>query len=295
MEQIFIYIVLIVSGAIFGSFAGAQVWRLRARQLVEDKKNKEKVDSSEYKRLLPLTKKKNRNHSIDIDTGKRLSWYDMVPIFSWLFLRGKSRFSGKPIGYFELLIEILMPLFFALSYALWPYDLSIGSPLAIAQFVLWLAAGVGLAVLFVYDLKWSLLPDRAVVITMVIAAISALLVVIQSSAYGASLLSLGGAILVLSGIYGVLFLVSRGQWIGFGDVKLGLILALLLADWSLAIVAFFAANFVGCLIVLPGMITGKIKPKTRIPFGPLLIIGMLIAQFFGYDLVNWYTAGLLIY
>jgi prepilin signal peptidase PulO-like enzyme (type II secretory pathway) len=290
MEQVFIYTILVLSGAILGSFAGAQVWRTRARQLAEDKKNKEKVNNKEYKRLLPLTKKGKCRRSIDLDTGKQLPWYDLIPVVSWLALRGKSRFSGKPIGWLEPLFEFSMISFFVLSYAFWPYELH--NLLAIIQFVLWLAAGVGLAILFAYDFKWSLLPNRPIIITLVIAVSSAIFSVLQTKNIWASLLSLAGAILILSGLYCLLYILSKGRWVGFGDTKLGLILALLLTDWSLAFVALFAANLIGCLIVLPNMIAGKMTPKTRIPFGPLLITGAVIAQFFGYQLVNWYANGL---
>lgn len=290
MEQIWIYIILALAGLAFGSFAGAQVWRQRARQLVDDKAAGEKVDKSEYKRLSPLTKQNGlHDRSIDLDTGKKLPWYDLIPVVSWLMLGGKSRFSGKPIGYLEPLVEITLALFFVASYAFWPYELSWQSPMAIIQFVSWLAAGVGLAVLFVYDLKWSLLPDRIVFIVLAIGIISALLSILQANNVWDGLINLAGAVVILSGIYGLLYVISRGRWIGFGDVKLGLVLALLLADWSLAFVALFAANLIGCLVVLPAMFAGKVTPKTRIPFGPLLIVGAIIAQFFGYEMISWYA------
>jgi len=97
-----------------------------------------------------------------------------------------------------------------------------------------------------------------------------------------------GAAVILSGLYLVLYLISRGKWIGFGDVKLGLGLALLLADWRLAFVALFAANLIGCLIVIPAMISGRLKRDSHVPFGPLLILGFVIAQFAGIYLIETY-------
>ena len=71
MNEIILGTVAAVTGAALGSFAGAQVWRLRARQLVEEKQAGEKVDAKEYKRLLPLTKQSVlTDRSIDLDTGK---------------------------------------------------------------------------------------------------------------------------------------------------------------------------------------------------------------------------------
>jgi len=64
----------------------------------------------------------------------------------------------KPIGYLEPLIELGVAAFFVLSFAFWPYTLN--NTLEIMRLVLWLVAGVGLAILFVYDKKWSILPDK---------------------------------------------------------------------------------------------------------------------------------------
>lgn len=294
MEAV-LYIVLIVVGAAMGSFAGAMTWRLRAKQLVYDKKAGTKLDeheAAEYKRLLPLTKKHGRHdRSIDLDTGKRLAWYDLIPIFSWLWLRGKSRYSGKPIGMLEILIEVGMAAFFVLSYLSWPYPLE--TSVEVARLVLWLAAGVGLGILFAYDIKWFLLPDRINFTVIGLGVVSALIVVLGAQNVQETVFSIIGAVLILSGLYWALYIVSKHRWVGFGDVKLGLGLALLLADWRLAFLALFLANLVGCLVVLPGMITGKLKRNSHVPFGPLLIIGFVIAGLVGNRIVDFYFSSLL--
>ena len=88
-------------------------------------------------------------------------------------------------------------------------------------------------------------------------------------------------------VYFVMVLLSPSS-IGFGDVKLGIALGLLLGDWQLAILALFLANFIGCLIVLPMMIAGKVTGQTQVPFGPLLIAGTVIAKLVGFYLIDWY-------
>ena len=102
-----------------------------------------------------------------------------------------------------------------------------------------------------------------------------------------------GAVGVLSGLYLVLYLVSQGKWVGFGDVKLGLALALLLVDWQSALVALFLANLIGCLIVIPFMATGKLKRSSHVPFGPLMIAGAVIAQFVSPMIVSLYVGTLI--
>lgn len=288
-----IVLMLALVGLCIGSFAGASVWRLRARQLVRDKKDGEKVDKTEYKRLLPLTKSTLlHDRSRCLHCGYELRWYDLLPLVSWLGLGGKCRRCRRSIGNFEPLIELSVAVFFVASYILWPFDLTSG--LEIARFVLWLMSGAVLAILFSYDLKWFLLPDSMSLVLAVLGAATSVVVIFGSDLPVAALVSSAASVGILAGIYGLLYVTSKGKWIGFGDVKLGIGLGLLLADWQLALVAFFAANLLGTLIVLPGLLTGKLKAGTRIPFGPLLIGGMVLALLFGGAVVDWYSASLLL-
>ena len=280
MEQIIIYTFLVLAGLCMGSFAGATVWRLRARELIEDKKNGEKVDEKEYKKLKQLTQKSFlADRSKCLNCGYDLKWYDLVPVLSWLSLSGKCRKCHKPIGYFEILIEISVAAFFVVSYFFWPYSLS--GYIEISMFVLWLVAGVGLAILFAYDAKWLLLPDSVSFSLMGIGFLNAILVFLNSTDKSSTIAGIIGSLAILSGLYWLLYVISKGKWIGFGDIKLGIGLALMLADWRLAFVALFAANLIGCLVVIPAMITGKLNRGSHVPFGPLLIAGFVVAGLFG--------------
>jgi prepilin signal peptidase PulO-like enzyme (type II secretory pathway) len=217
-----------------------------------------------------------------------LPWYDLIPVVSWLVLKGRSRFSGKPIGIFELAIEVAMAAFFALSFAFWPH--SFDSWQAVALFALWLVSGVGLAVLFAYDVKWFLLPDKVVYPLIAVGfAMAALHVASAPDMFSAALDTLY-AVLVLGGLYFVLHVVSKGRWVGFGDVKLGVFLGLVLGSWPLALLCLFLANFIGCLYVVPLMLMGKISRTSRVPFGPFLMLGFVVAALFGQTLVDWYLA-----
>lgn len=287
METIPAYVLLTVLGLLFGSFAGAIVWRLRARQLVYEKQAGEKINTKEYETLKLLTEASFANdRSRCLRCRHTLAWYDLIPLASWLSTRGKCRYCARPIGWFEPIIELSMASLFILSYAFWP--LPITQPFEVTQFILWLTASVLLIVLCAYDLKWYLLPNRAMFPLIAVGAVSALIAVFSAPDSWQAILSLAIAIAILSGLYLVLWFISKGAWIGFGDVKLGLALALLLGEWYLAFIALFAANIVGCLIVLPALLAGKITRKTRIPFGPLLIAGGVIAMLWGRDIVNWY-------
>lgn len=285
MENAIIYLALILTGLCLGSFAGAMVWRLRARQLATDKADHEEYDKDEYKRLKKLTTGKTINdRSRCLHCSYELRWYDLIPLVSWVSLKGKCRQCHTPIGYLEPLIELGTMLFFVLSYMFWPYPLD--TTLETVRFIIWLIAGVGLAMLFTYDIKWFLLPDKVNLTVIGLGIVSATVVVLQSPDWLGTILTITVGAVILSGLYLVLYVISRGRWIGFGDIKLGLGLALLLADWRLAFVALFAANLIGCLIVIPAMVSGKLQRDSHVPFGPLLILGFVVAQLAGAYLVE---------
>jgi len=290
MEKYIVYLALILLGLCLGSFSGAIMWRLRARQLAADKHSGEKVDHGEYEKLKKLTTSSilsSKDHSVCLNCGYKLKWYDLIPIFSWLYLGGRCRRCHKSIGYLEPLVELGMVLYFVLSYAFWPYPLS--DWLGISRLVLWLLAGVPLAILFAYDAKWSLMDRKANYSLVIIGLFSALLVITGSSDKLNALYSICGSVLILGGLYYVIYKLSGGKWVGGADPILGLGLGLILADWRLAFVALFAANLIGCLIVIPGLATKKLKRDSHVPFGPLLITGFVIAGLAGNYLIDLYV------
>lgn len=286
------YLALVLLGLVFGSFAGATVWRLRARQLVADKAAGEHVDHTEYKKLKELAHEKPlKDHSRCLNCGYRLRWYDLIPLVSWIALSGRCRDCRKPIGIMEPLIELGTAAFFVVSYVLWPFDLTTG--LQITQFIIWLISGVGLAIMFAYDARWFLLPDKINFAVIGLGLVSAILMITESPNHVGALLNVIGSIAVLSGIYYALYLISKGRWIGFGDIKLGLGLGLLLGDWQLAFIGLFFANLIGCLIVIPLMATGKLKRNSHVPFGPLLIAGAIVAKLVGMGIAAFYAPSLM--
>ncbi len=293
LMEITIYITLILVGLCMGSFAGAMTWRLRAGELADDKKRGDNYDKTEYKQLKKLAHVKTaQDRSVCLNCSYKLRWYDLIPLVSWLSLGGKCRKCHQRIGYFEPLMELGTALFFVLSFVFWPGQLI--EPLQIVHFIIWLIAGVALAILFAYDTKWFLLPDKLNYILIGLGLASSAIITVSSGNPAATIGSIAGSVAILSGMYFVIYLVSRGKWIGFGDIKLGLGLALLLADWQLAFIALFVANLVGCLIVIPLMIMGKLKRDSHIQFGPLLIIGTIVAWLAGAAILSWYSGIVLV-
>ena len=268
-----------LTGAIFGSFAGAQVWRLRARQLREDKQEGEKIDAREYKRLSPLIVKASQDRSRCLSCGHTLVWYDLVPVISWVSTGGKCRYCKKPIGWFELFMEVGFAVFFVLSYISFAPEL--GTLLGMARLAIWLAAGVLMGILLAYDAKWFLLPEKINITLGIFGAIFAALTLAGQGISGSALLSLVGSLAIMSGLYLVIYVISRGAWIGFGDVILGIGLGFLLIDWEKAFLALFLANLLGLIAVAPAYIQRKVTGKTHIPFGPFLIVATILVVLYG--------------
>ncbi len=287
-------VVLGVLGALLGSFGCAQVWRLRARQLVEDKDEyrqkkaagelvvkEDYYTSSELTRLKGLIRPTMQDRSECLHCHHTLAWYDLLPVLSWVALRGNCRYCHQPIGKTELVAELGLGMVFILSYLAWPHTLS--SLLDVAIFSMWLVACVLMLVLFIYDTKWSLLPFS---INIALITVAGIFMILSGVAYGFDFWSTVGSVALLAGLY-AMFAVFR--WAGFGDSILGVGLALLLADWQLAFVALFLANVFGCLMLLPLYIKKQLHRRLRVPFGPFMILGAFVAMLWGVRLIEWFS------
>lgn len=251
---------LFIIGATFGSFAGAMAWRIQERRDVV------------------------RERSECEHCHHALAWVDLIPIVSWLSLGGRCRYCRKPIGVSALLLEVGLGLAFAGSFAVWPYGWSV---LGIALFVVWLTALVLLAILFVYDVRHSLLPDVLIWPLAGLGVIGfVLLMLLQAVPYIQWPLEAFLALLPVSGVYWLLHAVSSGRWIGFGDVKLGIFMGLILG-WQGGLLALLTANYLGFFWILPSLLRGKLDRSARMPFGPFLIVATFIVFLWGEALVGW--------
>lgn len=273
-------IMLAVLGALLGSFAAAQVWRLRARQLVEDKKSGETVSEKELQQLKPLLRSIKTDRSQCLHCRHSLAWYDLIPIISWLTLGGRCRYCRAKIGSMELFAEVGLAIVFAVSYILWPYPIEgVGQLLCLT---IWLIACVIATILLLYDAKWSLLPFE-LNIGFIVLGVVYVIAVHTVGGVAIDWLSLLGAVGQLGGLY---LLFSLLGWVGMGDGILGIGLGLFLGSWQLAFITLFIANFLGCLMIIPLYLRKKLHRNVRIPFGPFLIIATIISMLAG----NWLIA-----
>lgn len=294
MIEIYNTIALAVFGSALGSYAAATVWRLRAEQLRADRDAGESVaaqDAAQVRRLTD-TIKKRYDRSLCLHCGRQLSWYDMIPVVSWLAVRGRCRTCKQPIGTMEVVAELLLATAFAASYWLWPLEFN---SIGVVLFILWLVTLVLLAIHWMYDAKWFLLLDRVTLMLTVVAVlyVGLSLADLSNSELPGAFMALVYTVLVLPGFYGLLFVVSRGAWVGLGDVKLLVPFALMLPAWEHGVLLIFLANLIGCVVLLPLILKKKLSRTARVPFGPFLIVAFVITFLSGQRILDAYFSVML--
>jgi len=237
-------VILFVFGAIIGSFLN--VLALRASS------------------GLGLT---GRSHCLHC--AQTLGVWELIPIFSFFFLRGRCRMCRTRLSWQYPLVE------------LWAGLIFISVPLTfLPAFCLYVA-------ITIYDFRHKIIPDRLVYWSILLALISRLM------SDGSTLDWLAGPILFL--FLATIWLLSRGRAIGFGDAKLALSVGLLLgatAGFSATILSFWLGAAVGILILLSQQAnpllsgTKRITMKSEIPFAPFIVLGAWLAVAFQLDLFH---------
>ncbi len=278
-----IIVALGLLGLVLGSFVNACVWRLHEQEALRGKKT---IAAKEKLQRLSITK----GRSMCPSCHHELAAKDLVPVLSWLGLKGKCRYCHKPISWQYPLVELLTAGLFVLSYISWPLGLQ---GVGLFQFVVWLLFVVSFMALAVYDLRWFMLPDRVILPLVIFAAVEVLVVALWRHSLGALWQPIVGATIIF-GLFWGLFQASKGAWIGGGDVKLALVLGLLAASPFRAFLVIFFASFLGTLVSIPLLAKGKAGLKVHVPFGPYLLGASFIVQLYGAHIVTWYQKLLLV-
>jgi len=216
----------------------------------------------------------------------------MFPVFSWIALEGKCRDCKEKISAQYPLVELATGILFvslACSYLSLPVILSVAKDLSllnIVSFFFWLAFAALLIVIFVFDAKHQIIPDEAIYPALTVG----LVYVSTNSLFQGNLNYLGNHILaglLAGGFFFFLVAVSRGKWMGGGDIKLAAFMGLILGGVGV-LVALYISFILGALVGLFLMAVGKKKMGSKIAFGPFLIIGTFTAFFFTEYLVKLY-------
>lgn len=229
-----------------------------------------------------------------------LVWQDLVPILSFLFLKGKCRYCKTKISWQYPIVEVATGILFTLIfYKFGVISNPIGNPetwipayagMTINLFILFYIAS-SLIIIFIYDLKHYLIPDNILLPAIVILALYR---ISEVFIYGCeigfnNLQKYFLATVIAFGFFFIIWLVSAGKWMGFGDVKLSILLGLILGFPNI-LVGLFLAFFIGSIISIFLMLGNKKSLKSEVPFGPFLITGTFIALLWGQGIINWYTS-----
>jgi prepilin signal peptidase PulO-like enzyme (type II secretory pathway) len=214
-----------------------------------------------------------------------LAWYDLLPLVSWVSMSGKCRYCKKPMGYSYPIIELATGTLFVLSQKFWPYGFTRAG---IVVFGLWLVMLTVLVTLSIIDTKWFLLPDKLVFLLIFLAAGSKLAQAAYFEDLGRLVGVLGG-MGVGAGVFYAIWYLSKGKYIGYGDVKLGIFFGILLGSPFKALLVLSIGSLIGTLLVLPTMLRRKAKLTTAIPFGPSLIAATCVMYIFGDRIVHALT------
>jgi len=212
--------------------------------------------------------------------------YDMVPIISFFLLDRKCRNCKQPISWQYPLVEFSTGLIFALFFLRYVYAFSMPLGLTADLWIIFLLRDLAfmtfLIVLFVYDLRYILILDRFTFPAMVLALTFNLLL-------GMDPLSLLVGAAVVGGFFFIQFVISRGEWVGGGDVRMGALIGLMLGLQQ-GLIALFLAYMIGALVGSLLLLSGRAQFQTKIPMGTFLAVGTFIALFTGTAIMNWYLA-----
>lgn len=261
MKNVLIPLLIFLFGASIGSFLSVAIYRIQ-------------------KKLPGIL----IGHSICPSCKKRLSSQEMIPIVSYLMLGGKCSKCKKAISPLYLYLEITTGLVFLALYLHYPFMET--SELLLPLIFNTLYASFFIAILF-YDLQTKKIPDLFLFPLLGISLVGSLVM-------GApSIPSMFGAALIAFLFFGGQIAVSKGKWLGEGDLYLSISLAVIFG-WKLFIVSIVLSYFIGAIISIGLLATKKVKPKSTIAFGPFLVLGAITTIFFGNDLLAWYLSSLVI-
>jgi prepilin signal peptidase PulO-like enzyme (type II secretory pathway) len=215
--------------------------------------------------------------------NRELRALDLVPVLSFLWLRGRCRYCNARISFRYPLLELVTAFLFTIV------GLTIGQSVATSAgvfHILFACVVVSLAIaVFVVDLEYYLILDTVVVAASIIllAMLTIMSVVFQTDSVINGVWGAGACVAFL----GCIWLVSKGTWMGLGDVKFMVPFGLALG-FPGALVGLFLAFILGSIAAIPLLTLGRRSLKTRVPFGTFLSVSLLITFVFGKQILDWY-------
>lgn len=256
---IFMFFLIFVLGVCLGSFLNVVIYRLHSGEPIIN----------------------SRSHCVNCK--KTLKWYELIPVVSFIIQKGRCRSCKKKISWQYILVESAAGLVLVLGW-LEISDLNIKDGWQYGYGLLWLLfIAVSIAV-FVYDLKYFLIPDALIYPAVIVTFLWDLILVVYKRELPHYYLA---SAIVPAAIFLSLIFVSRGRWMGMGDVKLVFLLGLFLG-FPKIILALFLAFILGSIVGLGLILFKNYGLRSPIPFGTFLTFSAIAALFYGDRIINWY-------
>lgn len=208
--------------------------------------------------------------------GHELAAFDLVPVLSYLALRGRCRYCRQTISLWYPAIELATAALFvivALQLPITNYQLPITNYLVFARNLF--AVSI-LLLIAVTDLRYGIVPDAVTLPAIVIVALTNALP-ITNLLFGA---------LAGGGFFLAQYLLSRGRAVGDGDIRIGVLLGVLLG-WGGTLFALLISYIAGALVAVVLLAIGKTTMQSRIPMGPFLAVGGILTLLWGDQLLQF--------
>lgn len=217
---------------------------------------------------------------------KNLQTIDLVPVLNYIYLKGKCRYCHKPIAPHYFFLELSAGLILLLVYLKFPFfmeenGLTTLNSTAALSFLFYGVDSMLLIGIFFYDLQYLKIPDIFLYPFIVSSLFGSL------ALHTSSEISLGVALVISLIFFGGQRLISKGLWLGEGDVYLGAGMALLFG-WQLFLISIVLTYVSGAIISLVLLASKKADGKTKIAFAPFMVFGTFITMFYGEQILNWY-------
>ncbi len=207
----------------------------------------------------------------------QLKWYDLMPVFSFITLGGKCRYCRQKISFVYPIMELSMAGSFFLYH--WFNGLALSWGIFYDFTMIFI-----LLTLAFFDYEHYILPDKFIFTGLAVSLVY--LTLFKSGALLSNALTGFG----LAGFFAIIYLVSRGKWMGFGDVKLALLVGFVLG-YPIGPVSMIIAIWTGAIWGMVLMATGKANLKTALPFGSFICVSAIFFIIFN-NHVQYFLSGL---
>lgn len=210
---------------------------------------------------------------------KTLKFYDNIPIVSFMFLKGKCRYCGEKISWQYPLVEFLLGLIFVFIFFNFSSEIMlIGTWLEIFFYCF---ISFVLVFIFIYDYKYLEVSDLITIGASLFLFFSFLVFDVRTVYSMLLSVFIGVSFFLLQ------FLISKGKWIGGGDLRIALFLGIVF-DWQKILLVLWLAYIIGALISIILIYKNKKSMKSEIAFGTFLALSAFITLFWGDFIINFY-------